>query len=240
MKRSLSLFAVVFWVGAPQVAWAHVDILIAQDAGRIVTGGYDFAALPDDPVVAPPLRVFGYDFGEVPGQPDFTEDPGFVSLPGAFPPGTSFTLHTLGELTYWDGLGAVNFGAPVNAASLLLEKGSASVIAGAPGASLLIGSTPGAITGQDLHTHVEATLSGSPCVADGVYLLELSLSSPNGLADSDPFWIVYGHGAGEEAHEAAMEWVGANLAPEPAVLVGLCLGGVTLVRRQRWEVRGAK
>jgi hypothetical protein len=163
-----------------------------------------------------------------------------VSLPGAFPAGTSFTLHTLGELTYWDGVGPVTFGTPANAASLLLEKGSASMVIGTPGGALLIGSTPGASAGQDLHTHVEATLSGSPSVADGVYLLAWSLSSSNGLADSDPFWIVYSHGAGEEAHEAAMDWVEANLAPEPVVLMGFCLGCVTLVRRQRREVRGAQ
>lgn len=233
MKRSLLSIVALLALVAPPAAWAHVDILVAQDAGKLVTGGYDFAALPGDPVVAPPLRVFGYDFGEVPGQPDFAEDPGFVSLPGGFPAGTSFTLHSLGQLSYWNGSGPVAFDTPLNSESLLLEKGSASLVVGTPGGTLLLGSTPGAVSGQDLHTHLEATISGTPTVTDGIYLLQLSLSSSNGLMESEPFWIVYNHGADEAAHDAAIDWVSANLVPEPASLALLCAGAAVLFRRRK-------
>ncbi|GMV97999.1 MAG: hypothetical protein AMXMBFR83_23520 [Phycisphaerae bacterium] len=214
-------------------AAAHVDILIGREGNSIVTGGYDFDALPGDPVIPSPVRVFGYDFGEIPGQPDVSQDPGCISLPGVFVPGTVFTLRNLGTLEHWDGNGAVNFSAPPNGESLLMEKGAGSMTIGAPGGLLTLGVTPGAAFGQDLHEHVDATQIGGPSVADGLYQVTPSVLGTDGLEESAPFWLVYNRGLDEALHDEAIDWVIQNRVPEPGCVLMAAGGAVFLGRRRR-------
>ncbi len=240
MKRCVFSFGFCVSLTLGSMAAAHTDVLITRDGDRIVTGGYDFDASPGEEVVAPPVREFGYDFGEVPGQPHFAEDPGLVAPAGIFPAGTSFSFSLLDDLKFWDGAG---FGPVPGGESLLIEKGSLSVMLGTgeslPKPGFTFGTASGALTGLQLHEHLEITLLGSngdftPPAADGIYLLSMLLHGTGGLEDSEPFWLVYNHGVDEEDHDLAIDWVQQNLVPEPGALMLLGFGlWPPLIRRRR-------
>jgi hypothetical protein len=140
----------------------------------------------------------------------------------------------------WTGSG---FGAVPAGESLQITKGSQSlnVAAGpAPGFYFgIIGAT------EDLHEHLSFELlgaDGNPIPGDGieptpgVWLLELTLrTSMIGVADSDPFWLVFNSGGEdfEADHEAAIAWVQSHLVPEPATVFLLAIGTGLIARRQR-------
>lgn len=238
MKRFASFIGMGFVALASQAALGHVDILVGLDGGKVVTRGYDFDAAPGDEVVPAIMRVYGYDFGEIPGQPHFTEDPGVVALANTFTAGTNFSFAILDDLKIWTGSG---FGAVPSGESLLIEKGSQSVTIGTsevtPKPGFVFGSASGVLSGLQLHEHLDATLLGlngndTPPPANGIYLLNIALQA-TGASDSDPIWIVYNHGLDEEDHDAAIAWVEANLVPEPSALVLLGGGAVALLRRRR-------
>lgn len=240
MRNCFSLISVVLPFALVSSAWAHADILVSRAGDQIVTGGYDFDAAPGSEVLSPPMRVFGYDFGEVPGQPYFAGDPGVVSLAGTFPAGTSFTFSVLDDLRFWTGSG---FAAAPSGESLFIEKGSFGVSVGTgetlPKAGHTIGTTSGALSGQPLHEHLDVTIFGagggfSPPPADGVYLLTLALQGSGGLLDSEPIWVVYNLGADEAVHDEAIDWVQGNLVPEPSTL---CLLGAGCLAMRRRRVR---
>lgn len=238
---------------AQRVAHAHSDVLPYAYNGKIVTGGHDDVTLENTIVE----RVFGYDFGEEPSDPYFIGDPGFNN--GAFAAGifpndgllpANYTLgfDVLTTLQYWDGTGAVSFGLPPADVSLGLNKGAFTVTVdgtGQTGTAPSIGST--GPLGR-LHVHLGSLLNssdgtdpGDPNAPAGVYMLGLQLKLPgSGLANSDPFFLVYNNGLDEETHDLAMDWVDAHLAPEPStwmLLATAAVGVPAFVRRKRRRIR---
>lgn len=234
----------VSWL--PMTVYAHgehLDVRPYVSGGKIVTGAAELDGAIVDPV-SDLERVFGVEFGEDdPGQPFFTEDPGFLSEPGAFPGGEGAFVgfNATAGLSYWTGSG---FGAVPASETLQITFGSQSVnVATAP----VAGFDFAVIDGDEaLHEHLDHELYGSdgnavPASTDGIeatagiYLLELELTTTmTGVSESDPFWIVFNAGGAEVDHEAAIEWVEINLVPEPASALFVALGGLfALMRRRR-------
>lgn len=220
----------------------HIDIRPYIVSGQIATGtaelqGNVVVPLSDD------RRVFGSELGEDdPAQPFFTEDPGFLSEDGAFPGGTGHFVgfDATAGLGYWTGSG---FGPAPSLESLQITHGSQSVNVGAdPTAGFYFGQI--SLLGG-LHSHLSFELYGAdsnPIPGDGVepspgiYLLEMRLKTTmSGVADSLPLWIVFNNGDLEMNHELALEWVEANLVPEPGsglLMMSAALGAAIWRRRK--------
>lgn len=224
----------------------HFDVVPYADGGKIMTGGRDDSTL----ATVTELRVFGLEFGEEPTDPYFIGDPGFNN--GAFaigvfpgdgllPTGQTLRFDLITNLEYWDGSGAVNFGAAPSDVDLGLIRGSFSTYvsgAGATGTAPTIGST--GVSGR-MHVHLSSELryQGSsdpsgPNAPEGLYLIGMTLNL-EGLEDSDPIYFVYNNGLDEERHELGLEWVQTNLVPEPQtwLMMGSALVGLLAVGRRR-------
>ena len=235
--KSFNLIVVACVLVAGVQAWGqHSDVEPSVQDGRIVTNG----------------RVFGYDFGEILGDPYFSTDPGFDAEAGALPAGSQLRFNIVdgasvglgGNLIYWDGIGDVSFGAMPSGETLRLALGAQSRTAGAATGEVA-GFSLGTVGGSgSLHVHLNSFLQGADGNADpgdgfppaeGIYLVGLELvSSDAGLADSLPFFVVYNNGLSEAAHDRAMEYVSGALVPEPSVtwVIG-SLAMLRLLRRRR-------
>lgn len=215
----------------------HVDVRPYLSGGQIRIGAAELDGAEVEPI-SDDHRVFGSELGEE--QPLFSDHPGFLAEPGAFPGGAGqwLAFDATAGLGFWNGAG---FGAAPAGESLTILLGSQEVnvstgpVAGFPFA--LIDLAGG------IHQHVEFYLLGSDGNPDpddgiaptlGIYLLELSLRTTiEGVAASDPFWIVFNNGDTEENHELAVEWAEEHLVPEPAVGLMTAGLGMSLLRRRR-------
>jgi hypothetical protein len=214
--RTLGISITLFAVTAHQAfAQPPADVQPAVKCNRLVTNGWV------DATSAQILgqRIFGYDFQEDPDDLYFIADPGFNTAgASALPPGLPLGFNVLsgadfelsGNLTYWNGIGAVQFGLLPSGESIALSFSSSSVSIGGslgeqPGFTI---QTPGA-TGA-VHRHLSSVISGTGIPANGIYLMALELTVP-GLEDSLPFFFVYKNGVAESAQNLAIDWVKSNL-----------------------------
>ena len=212
----------------------HSDVRPYVEDGKIHTAGFVDATSTE----LPDVRVFGYDFGEDPEQPYFTQDPGFNAATGSGLPAASQLLFNIvgggglglpANLSYWDGIGAVEFSVTPAGETLTLNFGSQNRIADdatdfVAGFNLQTVSTGGAI-----HRHLNAFLNGSggdPTA--GIYLLPVELQSGDAsIEKSLPFYLLYNNGLDEEAHDVAIDWVERNLVvPEPSTLLATGIASV--------------
>jgi len=187
----------------------HVDVQVAVENGRLVTGRVDFTQ-PGNPI-DPTWRVFEAAFGEFPG---FTDDPGFNASSGSgLPQGTLLGFDILDAVRKWNA-GNQNF-ETIPAETILVTFGGSS---NATSPLECNGSTPGfwfasaSATGT-IHSHVGYFLNAPQ--SDGVYLLKLRLRTSNaGIAPSEPFWVVFSQNdlAGRSA---AAAYVRAMIEPDP-------------------------
>ena len=219
---------------APAAGAQHSDIDVSVAGARIVT---------DE-------RVYGYDFGEVAGDPYFAGDPGFNAdsgsgLPGGsqllfdIPAATTFGLPS--ALSYWGGSGPVSFSSPPSGETLRFNFGSADATAGASPSAVGGFSLVTVAADGSLHRHLNSFLNGSdgnndPAdgspPADGIYLVPMVLrSSDPSILPSEPLFIVFNNGLDEAAHDAAIEYVTANVVPEPAS-AGMLLAAAGLLLRR--------
>ncbi|MFG0252780.1 MAG: hypothetical protein ACF8NJ_07910 [Phycisphaerales bacterium JB038] len=169
--------------------------------------------------------VFASEFGELPGQPNFADEPGFDSPEGLFQEGDEIGFDINRALRLWDGAFDT-----ISPSALEVALGPLNVLT--PPNDIV---TPGFVFAviddhQHLHQHLDFTLQAP--ADEAVYLLELSLWSNNYL-DSEPFWIVFNKGMDEPTHDAAIDWVWDNLVPAPGTAGLLALAGLTLPRRRR-------
>ncbi len=226
MKSMTSLFlsiAAAAFAAAPAALAQHAgDVGINILDNRIVTGSYDMG------VFTPGQRVFGSEFGEL--FPNFTDEPGFDSLPGTFPVPSTITFNVLGALRLWEG---DHFGNLIPAEQISIGFGPLPPVLTpltdvfTPGFSLAVGSN------GEWHRHLEYTLQNP--ASDGIYLLQMNLvgNTPTTQA-SLPFWFVFNQNSLETEHDEAIQWANDNLVPAPgAAGVLLAAGGLLGTRRRR-------
>jgi hypothetical protein len=243
MTRSrCSAVSAAFVIGGLAVAPAAVadfDVSPGAAAGRVTTNAYEDATQ----TFVPDVRVFHYAFDD-PGNPFFTQDPGFHPLAGSgLPTGTTLTASVNAPLTYWGGAGAVAFGALPQGETLRLQKGTPSLTVGAsaPAGALTISTVDAS---GEFDEHLESTLIGSGGdPTPGLYLTSIVLhGSTAGAGDSLPLYLIYNNGLDDAAETAAVLAVrdafapGSNLAgvPEPGGLaIGMLAGAGLLARRRR-------
>ena len=164
-------------------------------------------------------------------------------------------------LLYWDGsdLNAdvlidesdVNFVAPPGNGSGLFESlrmnfGSKNATAGVATGNVTgfvidtaeITPDPG-----EIHDHLNSFLNSFDNEVDptdlvnapeGIYLVQLTLgTNASGIAESEPIWFVFNNGLDEGVHDAALDWVGSTVVPEPGVIGLLGIAIPMLLRRRR-------
>lgn len=154
--------------------------------------------------------------------PNLSDDPGFDSQSGAFPPGTVIGLDLLAALRVWDG---DTFETIDPDLAMSVTKGSSIVTTPAvdqrvPG--FTFGSADG---GGRFHHHVRFFLDpfDASQVIPGMWLLEIELWSTNAaVLPSEPVFIVFASGAEAVAQQdEAVEWVEQNLIGGPCSLADL-------------------
>ena len=248
----LSAAAVAVTAAAVPARAQHSDISPRVIDGRIVTYGHDDATGQD----VPDVRVFGYDFGEVVGDPYFSSDPGVNAPAGSglpagsllrfdIPAASSFGLPS--NLSFWGGSGPVTFGAVPSSETLRFTFGSANTTVGS-GAAAQDGFGLGAVAADgSLHRHLSALLNGSDGNNDpadgnppapGIYLVPMVLgSSDPAVLPSAPVFVVYNNGLTEEAHDEAIDYVQTNVVPEPASAGLAAITSAALLLRRRRDAR---
>ncbi|OAB63146.1 hypothetical protein AY599_22720 [Leptolyngbya valderiana BDU 20041] len=176
------------------------DIVITGERGVIETGYSDAGT----PVYG--RRVFDTAFGKL---PNWTNDPGFDSPVDAFAPRASLGFDVLGPVLAWDGAAFTD----VADSRILISKGPVSI------ETSLAGAQPGFVFGQasttgKFHHHLAYELLAP--ASDGVYLLVMVLWDDAAIvADSDPFYLVFGQNASPDDLADAVAWVEATLIGSP-------------------------
>lgn len=204
MTRSLyaSLLALTL-LAAPSTAEAQLhqgDIIIGLVDDQIATGvPGDFEPIFGERVFATEFTVF---------LPNWTDMPGFDSLPGAFPPNTQLGFDIQAALRVWDEIEEHFHTIPVE--GMRINKGAAFVIT-----PIVDQIEPGYVFGAanssgKFHEHVGYELLAPS--SDGIYLLELTLWSTNpAIEDSLSFWILFNKNRDQQMVEEAAQWVRDNL-----------------------------
>lgn len=193
---------------------AHKDIWVFASGGALRTGSWDHDT---GKVTSLAERVFKAEFGEDPLFPFSIDDPGI----GSSLVGVTLTMNLLEGLGAWNGNGF-----DASDSYLFASYGGQDAFSTSGGSfSFLV------TEGLDLHADFTLFGAGGVDPTNGIYLAAFTFASA-GLATSETFWIVFNLGLDEAAHEAAEEWVEANLVPAPGALALLALGA-GLRRRRR-------
>lgn len=244
----MNKIAFTIFTALSSIAMAHSDIRPRVEMSKIVTDGFSDA----DGTTQTNLHVFGFDFAENPDDPFFVQDPGFNAPTGSgLPVSSQLAFNLPGVLLYWNGTGDASFSPVATGESLVLNFGASTrTITGASAAQSGFNiQTIGA--GGAVHRHLSAFLNGPdgnavPAApgswgtgdgiqpADGIYLfsMELFVTPAGGVAGSDPIYVVFKNGLDEASHDLAMEWVSANLVPEPGSALLLAAPVMLLMRRR--------
>lgn len=238
MSRSAHLalsttLAVLAVVASPH-ALSHSDIETTIIGGKLTVDAGNTAPI----AFGTGYKIFEGDFGDLPGGPTGTDDPGFLAPEGTFLSGEQLWYNALGTLRYWDG---AHWGAAPAGMTLALDDvlGNKTLISSA-GVVNSYGAIDAADAGGGIHSHLDFTISDiNP---PGAYLATFELTSrdaagnlPSPYLDSDPFHIVFNHGLSSNAFETSVTAL-VSPVPEPETyamfLAGLTLCGA-IARRRR-------
>ena len=215
MKKSTQLLVVAglaALTAAPALAQHEDDVELTIVDNRIVTEG----------------RVFEAEFGDS-GIFNFTDDPGFDSENGTFQANSMVGFNVTGAFRIWNGNGFDN---AVN--TLTISFGALEIVVGSDPFTPGFGINANA-SGR-WHRHLNYTLNDvTPTSDPAIYLLELELwNQGTGVETSLPFWKVFAFGdVTHQEHEAAVDWVQANLVPAPGAVALLGLAGLAGLGRRR-------
>ncbi|MCC6679525.1 MAG: hypothetical protein IT445_01360 [Phycisphaeraceae bacterium] len=259
MHRFVVTLAVLIFTALPAAAEVHFDLSPQLLGNKIAINGVTHAST-ENPFTetdtspnayryfTPDLYVFGYELGEDPLFPTSAEDPGINNETGSYldesaatvnltgtglPLGSTLALTVTSDLTSWTGSG---FATVPDQETIALTYGSTRTVGTGTGtlSPLLIKTFT---NDDDIHLHLEAELLGNGGASTdptaGIYLFSAVLqSSDPGIAASDPFYVVYNFGLDEADHAASIEWVQANLVPEPGS-AALCLCSMIVLAARR-------
>ena len=158
----------------------------------------------------PPIageRVFAAEMGEA-GVPHATDEPGFDAEPGTFWPGTRLTFACPDGLFLFTGDGVAAATAErieISFLSLSRSVGDGPV----EGFPLFVAPDGG----WHRHFVFAATRADGGLPQPAIYVLPMTLGSDQpGVDATEEFFLVFNDGKSEEEHDAAIEWVEANLA----------------------------
>ena len=218
--------AVVAMAFAGSAFAQHSDIEFEYDAGKIAI---EFGVEG---------QVFEVDLPLTGSFEQVTDDPGFDSeeLLGGLIPGDTIGFNVIGPLAYHNGTG---FAAVPTGATIVIEDALSSVLNitdATTSESGVIAQAFDAGGGRgDVHGHIDFALT--PLSLDtpeyGAYGVLMQLTSDNsGIADSDPFYIVFNFGLAEPTFEGAVGDF-ASSVPEPSSLLLLAGAGLLAARRRR-------
>lgn len=182
-------------------------------------------------------RVFESELGSVEYGPFGNDEPGYTS--NALPAGFNLGFNILSELKRWNGSAFDGS---------IAETMQIARFLGTPGeesretSSGFVGGFLFASADENnfIDEHMSHVLQGAPVTrgfadpSDGVYLLELELFTDTpGIANSDPYWIVFNMNQSEADHEAAVDYVRNVIVPAPASALAMCLAPLCVRRRPR-------
>ncbi|QOI99894.1 MAG: hypothetical protein HRU70_05115 [Phycisphaeraceae bacterium] len=220
LTAGFSALALAALSGASLADGEHLDIWVYHQDGTFQIGGISEDRLETFAGV----RVFGAEFGGA-GIPNLADEPGMQAPDGSFAPGERIRLNIARALRVWNGVDFLTTATPTISVVFGPESfESPATDSFTPGFDLAMDGEGG------LHDHPSYILNNP---ADGIYLLEIVLSSPTGaFGSSPPFWIVFNNTMDEHGHELAIRWVEENLVPAPGV-TGLPLGVVLFATRRR-------
>jgi hypothetical protein len=193
--RSLTLVAATAVAHAASAQVHGSDIILTVQDGRIVTGA--LATGQPDPYF--PEHVFGSEFDPV---TFFTDEPGYDSPEGTFPPFSQVGFTIRRALRVWDGSGFDH----VPTERIQIRLGSLGPVLTPPDDQPVVGFAMTVNALGELHAHPGYTLLDP--ARQGIYLLELELwhNTPSSSL-SRPFWIVFNNDEDEPVHEAAIRHV---------------------------------
>lgn len=160
------------------------DIVLDASTGVIRTGQLAGSAFVE-------RRAFSATMGQI--APLYTSDPGFDCQPGTFVSGSRVAFRVRDALRVWNGQDFSQV--PIER----LEIARSSAITVTPVAPAIVeGFALSVGANGQWHRHYEYTLvHASQVPADGVYLLQLSLTNnaPAGPGESLPFFVVFNNNA---------------------------------------------
>jgi hypothetical protein len=189
------------------------DIVLDISGGAIRTNQFDTSG-----VLTPGVRNFRMTLGAA--SPNFTDSPGFDTVPGTFPYPSTNGFRIRKALRVWDGTRFIHIPGPMPE-TMQISFATLGPISTPACDSIVNGFTLQVGSNGEWHRHLEYTLSdpGTPAV----YLLELDLySSSPSIARSRPFWMVIlqptiaGAAMASEtsAQNDALQWVALHRAPQ--------------------------
>ncbi|NBX36156.1 MAG: hypothetical protein EBR10_02890 [Planctomycetes bacterium] len=194
----------------------HADIYVWAEGAQLRTASWDHGT---DQVIDPSARVFSADLGADPDFPFAIDEPGI----GSNLVGATLNMYPNGGMSRWTGNG---LGSSDHVLSISYGGQSANTIDSGFISFLVI---------DDLDLHPDYSLAGSQSSVDpdpGIYVATFRFEA-EGFDPSAPLWVVFNLGSDEADHDAAIEWVQANLVPAPGALSLLALMGARSGRRRR-------
>lgn len=196
--------------------------------GQIFTAEWDHTTS----TIGSPERVFAGELTLVAGKV-FGDEPGYGGPAGSFASAGTLQFNLTRQLRQWNGSGF-----DFSSVRLNVEDDGGSFSVWSPA---LDGDAPSTFTlavgTSEVHQHYSNYLTAADQLAPapvGIYLVELTIGSTDlSLATSEPTWLVLNYGLNEADHDAAKEYVEANIVPAPASAALLGLAGLLAARRRR-------
>jgi len=196
------------------------DVSIQISAGKMFT-----AAIPENGGASTLDRVFQSEFFGV-GPSVFTDEPGFQVPDGTLPSSSFIGVNIRKAVRVWNGADFLT-----NSVSTITLEYGPNTWTSSLTDSLVVGPQVQTDLLGGLHEHPSYYLDTPH--DDGIFLLELELTSSAGLQTTDPFWLVFNWNQPVAQHEAAIQWVRDTLVPAPTSLAVLGAFGVFASRRRR-------
>jgi len=203
MRKSFLLSILSLLIASATAQAQHLDdIALGIAESQLVPGVFQVQGASIATVLS--QRVFLAQF-EV--APDFTTEPGFQSLVGAFEGGSRIGFTIRKALRKWNGSEFPQGPEGIPHERIQIKLGPAANVRLTPLADESVQGFSLEVNDQgQFHQHPGFTLLAP--ASNGVYLLELELwSTQSGLLSSPPFWVVFGQNVDEAELRAAASWV---------------------------------